>query len=183
MSYSQAEKLQLLMMCDIYRTLNIKNSFNPDVIEEAINTNNYWAISWDNEALSDDNELPNNVRFVIDTIEMYLQLEYTYSNMSEEDQLEVRSLIPHFSPDTSLTFPGFDGNNETKYNQISRLLNMLNCFKDINITKNSHHPSIDIYRRMLELFLPARDKFIHGIGIPKSDFIQIFLERIHPDNR
>lgn len=183
MSYSQADKLQLLMLCDIYRELNIENSFNPDVIEEAISTNNYWALSWNNEALGGNEELPNEVKFVVDAIEMYLQLEYTYSNMSEDDKAEVAKEIPHFSPEKSLSFPGFYINRETKHYQIAKLLKMLNCFDGTDITLNSHIPSVDTYRRMLTTFLPARDKFVHNIGIPKQDFINTFLERIHPENR
>ena len=44
MSYSQAEKLQILMMCDIYEKLGIENSYNPEIIRTAIDTGNYWAI-------------------------------------------------------------------------------------------------------------------------------------------
>ncbi|EPK8200537.1 YfbU family protein [Morganella morganii] len=183
MSYSQADKLQLLMMCDIYRALGIGNSFNPDVIEEAISTDNYWAIGWNNEALNDGNELPEKVRFVIDTIEMYSLLDYTYSNMSDDDKKLVSTEVQFFSSEHSTTFPGFDGNNEHKYIQIARLLKMLGAFEDSDITKNSHHPSIETYQRMLDVFLSVRGKFIHGTGIPTSDFIQIYLARIHPSNR
>lgn len=183
MSYSQADKLQLLMMCDIYRALGIENSFNPDVIEEAINTSNYWAISWDNEALNDGTEFPDRVKFVVDTIEMYSLLDYTYSNMSDDDRQLVSNEVPRFSQAHSTTFPGFDGNNEYEYIQIARLLRMLGCFEGYDITKNSHHPSIDTYRRMLEVFLPIRDSFVHEVGISTQDFIRIYLARTHPINR
>lgn len=33
MKYSQAEKLQLMMLCEIYRAMGIENSFNPDLVE------------------------------------------------------------------------------------------------------------------------------------------------------
>lgn len=44
MSYTKADKLQLLMLCDIYKRLDIQGGFNPDIISAAINTGNLWAI-------------------------------------------------------------------------------------------------------------------------------------------
>ena len=47
MKYSQQEKLQIMMLSDIHRALEIENSFDPDLIDEAVSTDNYWALSWE----------------------------------------------------------------------------------------------------------------------------------------
>ncbi|ECK7328885.1 hypothetical protein FRM79_20760, partial [Salmonella enterica subsp. enterica] len=53
-----------------------------------------------------------------------------------------------------------------------------------DLTRNSHMPSVAIYQRMLEVFLPARAKnWIHNVGITKQDFIDTLNARVHPENR
>ena len=68
MSYSQAEKLQILMMFDIYEKLGIENSYNPEIIRTAIDTGNYWAIEWAYQDLSTGAPTPPEVTFVCDVL-------------------------------------------------------------------------------------------------------------------
>ncbi|ENM0758767.1 YfbU family protein [Proteus mirabilis] len=183
MKYSQAEKLQLMMLCEIYRVMGIENSFNPDLVEEAISTDNYWALSWEYPSLETEDETPSKVKLFVDTVDMYDMLSYTYERLSDEDKKNVSEAVPHFSPEYSLTFPGFDGNNESEYMQIGRLLKTMGRFSGTELTKNSHAPSVETYRRMLDIFLPIRHKFVFNEGIRKQELIDILLERIHPSNR
>lgn len=183
MKYTQAEKLQISMLCEIYRKLGIDNSYDPDVIDSAITSDNYWVIDWEYQSLHSGEKTPPEVTFVVDTIDMFSILEYTYNHMSKEEQTEVADAIGHFDPTHSLIFPGFDGNNESHYMTIAHMLESIGRFSGTDITKNSHCPKEDIYRRMLEIFLPARKKFEHDVGISKQDFINILNARTHPENR
>lgn len=183
MKYTQQEKLNILMLCEIYRALGIKNSFNPDLIEEAISTDNYWAIDWEYQGISSGEETPASVKLVVDTIDMFEILQYTYDNLNEQDKLDVAAQVEHFNPDYALKFSGFDGNNEGRYMGIARLLEMMRRSAKGDLTKNSHSPRVEVYRRMLEVFLPARDAWIHDVGISKEALIETLNARVHPANR
>ncbi|EBY1909361.1 hypothetical protein ZQ27_004389 [Salmonella enterica subsp. enterica] len=185
MKYSQQEKLQIQMLCDIHRALKIKNSFDPDFIDEAVSTDSYWALRWKHPSLDDGEEDPEEVQLFVDTFDMYEILQYTYNHFSDEDKADVAESIPHFNGEASLAFPGFDGNNETNYLTIGGMLKRMGRFSGKEeLTKNSHMPSVEIYRRMLEVFLPARAKnWIHDVGITKQDFIDTLNARVHPENR
>jgi len=184
MDYTQAEKLQILMLCDIYKALQIKNSFDPNVIQEAISSDNTWAIGWEYQTLSDDSETPEHVKLFVDTVDMFKILQYTYVRFSDDDKLAIASAVPHLNDVSSLEFPGFDGNNESEYLSVGYMLKVMGRFEGTNITKNSHMPSVGIYRRMLEVFLPARSNdWKHDVGISKESFIAVMNARIHPTMR
>lgn len=184
MAYTQAEKLQILMLCDIYRALDIKNSFDPDLIDEAVTSGNTWAISSKYDILNDDSETPESVKFFIDTIDMFSCLKYTYGYFNEAEKAEVSASIPHFKNERSLEFLGFDGNNEAEFLSIGSMLKTMGGYEDFDLTKNSHMPCVDTYRRMLDVFLPARNEdWTHEAGISKESFIAVLNARIHPTNR
>ncbi|EMC9819550.1 YfbU family protein [Klebsiella aerogenes] len=185
MKYTQQEKLQIQMLTEIFRALEIENSFDPDLIDEAVSTDNYWALSWQYSSLDTGEDNPEEVKLFVDVIDMYEILKYTYERFSAEDKAEVAEAIPHFNESTSLSFPGFDGNNETEYLVIGGILKRMGRFsgKD-ELTRNSHMPTVDIYRRMLEVFLPARaNTWMFEVGISKENFINTLNARIHPENR
>ncbi|HHK8149046.1 TPA: YfbU family protein [Serratia marcescens] len=183
MSYTQAEKLQLLMLCDIYEKLEIDNGFDPDVLREAISSNNTWAIDWIAPSLSTDEDTPEEVKFVCDVLDMYDFLQFTYSQLPQDKKDQLAAEIPHFRGDDSVTFPGFDGNNEGRLMSIASMLEKMNRFNRQDITKNAHMPTVAIYRRMLDVFLPIRGDMVPGVGISFDDLKNTLLARTHPDNR
>lgn len=185
MTYSQAEKLQLMMLCAIYRKLGINDSFDPELIEEAISSDNYWALGWEYPSLDTGEEVPENVKTFVATVDMYEILQYTYDRFSERDKAEIASQIPYFDEAYLIKFQGFDGDHESAYIGIGRMLEKMGRLKlTAEPTRNSHRPSVDIYLRMLEVFLPARANDWHeGRGISKESFIKTLNARIHPSNR
>jgi uncharacterized protein len=78
-----------------------------------------------------------------------------------------------------LRFPGFDGNNEADLLGYARYyIEDLGHYKRLGITYlNSHHPTIDTYRRMLEEYRKVQ------YTVKKEDVICILAARVHPDNR
>ncbi|WP_048780736.1 YfbU family protein [Pantoea vagans] len=173
MKYTQQEKLQILMLCDIYRALGIKHSYDPEIIEDAITSDNYWAIDWEYQHLYSGNETPKEVSFFVDVYDMYKILNETYMKLSPEDKADVAAQVQFFNEEYSLEFPGFDGNNEGEYMSIGRMLQKMGRFSGSeDLTKNSHSEKVGAYRRMLEVFLPARkDEWNHTRGITKESLI------------
>ncbi|MEX5411266.1 hypothetical protein EGT71_01490 [Atlantibacter subterranea] len=183
MSYSQAEKLQILLLCDIHEALGIKNSFDADIIREAVSTNNTWAIEWEASSLSTEEDTPEDVTFVCDVLDMYDFLEFTYNNLTKEDKKKLFEEVKYFNGEDSVTFPGFDGNNESRHMSIAYMLKKLNRFNKQDITKNSHMPTIAIYRRMLDVFRNARNDIAPGKGIPYEALRDTLRARTHPEYR
>ena len=184
MEISKAERLQLLMMCDIYRTLEIDNSFDPDVIEEAITSGNFWAIELEYQSLDAEPVSQDTVRFVSNVLDMFTGLKATYDMLEQEDKDALARDIPHFSVDSSLTFEGFDGNNESTHFGITHMFNKMGRFTTTaNLTANSHMPVVGLYSRMLDVYTPLRGSFTHHNGIGFENLKAVLLERTHPSNR
>lgn len=180
MSYTQAEKLQILLLCDIHEALGIKNSYDASLIKEAVETDNLWALEWEYNSLSTDEENPDEVRHVCDVLDMYDMLKFTYDHLSPDDQNRLAAEVPHFNPNHSLTFPGFDGNNESGLMSVARMLAKMGRFNSQDIVKNSHHPTYATSERMLNVFLPKRSNFHHLRGITYEALRDTLLARIHP---
>jgi len=173
MKYTQQEKLQILMLCDIYRALGIKHSYDPEIIEEAITSENYWAINWEYQHLHSGEETPKEVTFFVDVYDMYKILNETYTKLSPEDKADVAAQVQFFNEQHSLEFLGFDGNNEGEYMSIGRMLQKMGRFSGSDeLTENSHTEKANSYKRMLEVFLPARrSEWDHIRGISKESLI------------
>nr|WP_255697710.1 MULTISPECIES: YfbU family protein [unclassified Pantoea] len=172
------------MLCDIHRALKIRDSVDPSFIEDALLTENTWAIGFRYQSLNDGNGMPRHVTFVGDVADMYSILQYTYNNFDESEKAEIASSVPNFKGESSLVFPGFDGNNETEYLSAADMFKRMERFEDIDITKNSHAPYVATYKRMLDVFIPARnDDWTHDAGISKDSFVAVLNARIHPSNR
>ncbi|MEX2953595.1 YfbU family protein [Serratia fonticola] len=183
MSYTQAEKLQILMLTEIFRKLNIENSFNPDIIDIAVTTDNTWILGWECDALQTDEGTPPDVIWVADVLTMYNDLLFSYKKLNPDEIKKLEDELEHFHGEQTFTFPGFDGNNEGRFMTIADLFKRANRFTNMDITKNSHMPTEEIYSRMLEVFNEERKSFIHGKGLPIQSLINIIKARIHPENR
>lgn len=183
MSYTQSEKLQILLLCDIHEALGIQNSYNPSLIREAVESGNIWALEWEYHSLATENDDPEEVSHVCNVLDMYEMLQFTYDQLSAADQTRLANDVPHFDPAHGLTFPGFDGNNEGRLMSIAHMLAKMGRFNRQEITKNSHHPTYATSERMLGVFLPERANFHHQRGITYEALRDTLLARIHPDHR
>ncbi|MBC3378482.1 YfbU family protein [Serratia fonticola] len=183
MSYTQAEKLQILMLTEIFRKLNIENSFNPDIIDIAVTTDNTWILEWDYYALKTENDTPPDVIWVADVLTMYNELLFSYKNLNPGEIKELEDQLEHFHGEKTFTFPGFDGNNEGRFMTIADLFKRSHRFTNMDITKNSHMPTKEIYSRMLKVYNEERNQFIDGKGFSIQSLVNIIKARIHPDNR
>jgi uncharacterized protein YfbU (UPF0304 family) len=183
MKISDGEKLILLMLSEIYERLEIDGEIDSKFIKEAIFSNNLWALPWKYSGIPfEDQEDPEIVGEILDILEMWNLIEYSYSELSEQDKLKLEVDAKPFGKNPK--FPGFDGNNESEYmGMASFIVNELNRFEDFKGRSfNSHAPSLDGHRRMLSVFNDVRKNMDFG-PLPESSLAKILKERIHPENR
>lgn len=181
MKYSQAEKLQIMMLCEIYRHLGIKDSFNPDLIEEIILSDNYWALEWE-YFISSEQRIPDDVQLVTDIIKMYDTLKFTYENLSSKDKNDILNAIPDFSIQHYLAFQGFHPEVEKRYFNITQMLKEMQCCDHITITLRSSQPMLAIYKSLLHSYILELED--NGNSITKKHLLKTLqeMQQIHPKN-
>ncbi len=91
---------------------------------------------------------------------MWWLIEQSYAKLSKYDKERVEKEAEPFGK--HVAFRGFDGNYEGKHLSVaSFLINKLDGFADFKGRElNSHMPSIDGYRRMVQAFEPMK----RGLG-------------------
>lgn len=158
MELSAGEKLILIMLSEIHESLKIKDGIDPKFVRNAIYDESLWSIAWKYPGIirSDENSTPPVVREVLDILEMWELLEFSYDQLQSADKERVKAEANLFGHD--LRFRGFDGNHETEHLGAARVLiddlDRFSTFKGRDL--NSHMPSLDRYARMLGVYLPIR---------------------------
>ena len=170
---SQGEALILMMLRDLYKHQNIKGDIQPDFVGEAIWGGHYWGLEWQYSGLFhghiDREEIVDEVVRVLD---MWSFVESGYAQLSDERKKEVEAEVG--PQGQHVKFPGFDGNNEIEHLSIARfLIDHLDRFVNFKGRDlNSHFPSIEKYRRMLQAFEPVRETLI-GRALSSSEVIDL----------
>ena|SRR5260221_10633672 len=164
MKLTNAEKLILIMLSEIYEKLGIGSDteIDPKFVKSAIFSNNTWGLPWKYSGIPfDGSELtPTEVTEVVSYLDMWSFIEAAYKKLDArgKDALEEKAgaLAKH------VQFRGFDGNNESEYMSIARFmiddLERFESFKGRDL--NSHMPSVGSYRRMYQVFEPIRRTLI-----------------------
>jgi uncharacterized protein YfbU (UPF0304 family) len=183
MKITDGEKLILLMLSELYDKLNVEGEIEPDFIRSAIFSNNMWSIHWKYSGIPfEDQETPEIVKEVLDTLEMWSFIERSYKNLTDDQKAIVEKEAAPFGENPS--FPGFDGNNESEYmGTASFLVNDLDRFEEFKGRDfNSHYPSLDSYHRMLTVFKPIVRKSNFQL-LSARNIIEILKETVHPESR
>jgi len=183
MRISDSEKLILLMLCDLYDKNGVEGDIDHDFIREAIFDQQTWAIPWKFSGIPfEDQETPSNVKYVLDILQMWSIIEYSYAELSEKDKTTLQHDAAPFGENPR--FNGFDGNNESELLVAAEfIINKLDRFHEFKGRYlNSHSPSIDGYDRMLKVYNKA---FESNMGRPLSlEQLTVILSEIrHPSNR
>lgn len=166
--FSDGEKMLILMMGDLYKHLKLKNGeSDPDFLAKVIYGGHYWAPKWDMQGVFHDHiDDPEEVRHVVDVLDMWLFMEEAFASFSAADK---KKLVAETGPWAErVQFPGFDGNNESSQLSIARFLiedmGRFERFKGRDL--NSHHPTEERYRRMVRQFTPMRETLIgNGLSV------------------
>ena len=183
MKISDGEKIIILMLSELYDKLGINGDIDQDFIRSAIYSDNLWGIRWKYSGIPfDSNKDPEVVREVVDILDMWSIIEYSYDRLTPTDKFMVEEQAAPFGKNPK--FNGFDGNNESEYMSTAHFiiddLERFESFKGRYL--NSHFPAIDGYKRMLNVFEPMRKKLINE-PLSADDLINILKEMIHPENR
>lgn len=181
MKVSDAERLMLLMLCDIYDGTKVRGEFDTDFIRSAIFGEKLWSLPWKYSGIPfEDQAIPDVVKEVIDILDMWSFIEYSVLKLNEEDRARLDREAAPFGRDPK--FMGFDGNNEAEYmSTASFFVNHLDRFTEFKGRDfNSHMPTVDAYRRMLQPYLAVRHKLAQG-PLSVDDLIAILSEQTHPE--
>ena len=183
MQPTAVEKLTVLMLCDIYKKLDIKDSFDPDLISQAISSDDTWVLDWKYGIKDVDARRPAHVGLVADTLDMYSFLRDSFERIGADGQAEVEAAVPRAR--TNISFPGFDGNNEPEYRAAARyMVDHLGAFVSMRdvAAQNSHMPLVPMYARMIEVFEPIRRELVGRLMSPE-EIVEVLRASVHPDNR
>ena len=181
MEFSKQQKLIITLLTDIHSALGIKNSVDPLLVQRLVNSDRGWALEWAYPGIFESaEETPEHVKFVADVLEMWEYLEEAVEALDENGRARLAQLSPHFGK--NVVFQGFDGNNETELMATARILvNDLGRWSRFDGRDfNSHFPSEDGYRRMLEKYGEFED---HSHELSVDEIAELLNERVHPANR
>ena len=187
MKLEAKDKLLFNMLCDIYEHLGIEDRLDPDLIREAVSSDNTWALAWKYEGIfsSSDIETPAIVQEVADILEMWEILEQSFEELSPADRQLLVEKVGSFGE--NVQFFGFCHNNEPEQCQILRMLvKQMGLWEHFANRKFHSVPhSLGTYQRMLTKFRPIHEMLLNsgGYAISVDSMATILLERVHPDNR
>lgn len=172
-NFSDGERALIFMVADIQKALKIQNT-DAEFLEDVIQGGHYWAPKWDmGHIFHDYADKPNEVRYVVDVLDMWSFIEEAYESLSPEDKSLLQAELG--ARPTDLKFHGFDGNNEIEQVNIATfLIEKMGRFKRFDPNKlNAHCPTYERYTGMLRVFDPIRASLI-GVKLSVSQLIKIF---------
>jgi uncharacterized protein len=181
--FSDGEKLLLLGMRDLYKALEIKtnDSIDVDFVSEVIYGGHYWAPRWELTGVFHDHvDSPANLSFVVDVLDMWEFLERGHAALSKQGKELVSQKAEPFGK--SVTFPGFDGNNESELLGIAGFLikKMDRFTRFAKRDLNSHFPTRETYTRMLRVFESMRSR-LDGRDLNAQEIAQVLAAKRHPE--
>ena len=171
---SDGEKLIITMLCDLYPGRSTQDrQIDPDFVLSALILGHYWGLSWEyNEILHNFGVREQAVNEVADILDMWLMLESSYGQLSDERKGKVIEELDLFG--TTVLFSGFDGNNESdQYSVVGFLVNKMNRYQSFKgRALNSHSKRLAGYQRMLKIYQPKLAS-LKGGDLEVADIIAI----------
>lgn len=162
--FSDGEKMLMLMMGDLFKSLKIKDpDSNPSFMTDVIYGGHYWAPKWEMQGVFHDHvDNPRDVSHVVDVLDMWSFIEEAYERLNPAQKAAITEEVGPWA--TDVKFHGFDGNNESSQMSIAKFfvdkMGRFTRFKGRDL--NSHSPTYSRYRRMLDTFEPMRVSLAGG---------------------
>ncbi len=177
---TNAQKLILYMLCDIYERTAPDGEFNPRFIRHALMYGHHWGLEWQYGGMfptrEDDRAL---VTEVVDILEMWSFVEEAVERLSATEKRELDEATGGFGE----RFFGFDGNHEIEHKSVMAFLvedlDRFTRFRD-RAHLNSHSESLSIHRRMVAAFAPIKPR-LSGRGLDLGELIEIIGARRRPN--
>ena len=180
---SGGEKLILMLLHNLFEAQGINGTKDPQFVLEAVTQGHYWALEWEYPGLFEGKpDSPLVVREVLDVLEMWRHIEWGYAKLGDEERARIEAEAEPFGKNVS--FPGFDGNEETEHFSIARfLVEKLDRFAELEGRDlNSHMPCMDAYRRMLDAFASMKGTVIGG-HLGADQITDLVKAQRHPNYR
>jgi uncharacterized protein YfbU (UPF0304 family) len=182
MPISDSEKLIISLLLDVHKHLGIKNSVDPEFVQDALLYGDMWALKQQYPGIfgSSPDRDPADVQFVHDALTMWRVLEESYANLSEEEKEKVQHAPG--SHGHAPRFEGFDGHSDL-VSIANTMINRLGYYDEFaGRPLDAHMPVNEVHERMLAGFMRIREKLHRGY-LSADDIISVVNERIHPENR
>lgn len=154
-----------------YRILELLDKKESDWYGQAVKIlESGYALEYGNlTGAIDPSEISEDTcREVINILDMYRFLQWAFRDLKDKSGIK----------ESELSFPGFDGNNESAHLSYGRFLNTTKRFEESKV-ENSHMPTLEVYRRMLAAYGKVKDKH----QLTKVDVQAILAAQIHPTMR
>lgn len=169
MKLSQGEKLILMALA---AANDGKEELDLDFIRRAILSGNTWALTWELSGIPDEDTDPKIASETADILGMWSYIEHSVNQLpaAQKTQLE-KDAYPY-----SLTFAGFDGNNDEHYGVASFLVQDMGRFEEFKTRPlNSHsQSSLPKYRKMLPAYNSALQRAGFSAGsLPADEILEI----------
>ena len=161
MQPTATEQLILHMLCDIHKKLGITDSFDPDLIASAISSDDCWVLDWAYDIKDEGDTTPPHVTATGNALDMYSFLNDSFNALDAPGKATVAAAVPRAA--AGVDFPGFDGNNESRYRTAARFfvedLDRFDSMKAV-VGRNSHTRMAEHYERQYRVFEPIRTTLI-----------------------
>src|SRR5450631_3137193 len=109
MDLSDGERLILLMLGDLYKTLGVEGEIDGEFVQQSILSDQLWGLHHKYQGLLPGHtDYPAEVSEVFDVFDMYRLLGAHYGYLSPEDKKRVDEANPFHE----IKFPGFDSHEE-----------------------------------------------------------------------
>lgn len=172
MKLSNEQKLIVAMLADLRKAMDGQSDASEldfDFVMEAIYSDNEWGIEEKyNGLFPKAAQWPQEVKDVYDFLDMWRFIEEAVATFSPAEKAKV-------SAAGATQYPGFDGNNETRYLGIARFITeQLGGFESIGKrgATNSHSPKVAKYRLMYGIFKDIRPNLV-GRSLTPDEVITI----------
>jgi uncharacterized protein len=153
MKLTDGERLIIAMLCDIYKSGNVKGDIDPEFVASSILGRNEWGLKWKypNLFLGDD-DAPAVVRETCDILEMYAVLTPSFEALSEADQARLCKTVAPF--EAYVRYQGFDHDSDPHAWIVRYLVEKLGRYAEVaNPELNSaSFATLAHYRTMLSRF-------------------------------
>jgi uncharacterized protein YfbU (UPF0304 family) len=181
---TEGERLITLMLCDLFKRIEVKSDIDPDFVSDAIHRGHLWALNWQYPGIfhGDDTDEPV-VRETGDILTMWSVLEDAYGRLNETGRDRFKEAVAPWP--NEVLFRGFDGNGECRHMSVaSFMINKMDRFAEFKGRDlNAHMPTLDMHRRMLAVFNLL---YPCGVGygcLTFENLVTIVKEQVHPENR
>lgn len=181
MKMTKAERLIVLMLCDLYKSPGEDKIFNHKLVEYAVAQGQLWALSWEyGDLLSADPPTKEQVDLVADVMTMWQVIEAFMSRFTPEERDEIAT-----ATDTSLDLIKFQGFYEEPYRSIFRfMLEELGKWSEFAGRDYSKMlPVLGAELRMLAKYKEIRNAAGFNRKFTPAQIIEILNESTHPENR